>query len=152
LNEFVGGPASPKPQPVEIVAPVPSEEKDRVVASGIVPESISDIKEILGEISESIREMLRKPLDVSPICPESEEAVSEEEEIIPELKDSVNASIQKSLGNGSVIGSNDLVSANVSNPTINGGDLIIPVMIDGYEVGRAVYNDWNRRTGGGLNI
>ena len=38
LNEFVGGPASPKPQPVEIVAPVPSEEKDRVVASGIVPE------------------------------------------------------------------------------------------------------------------
>jgi hypothetical protein len=37
-------------------------------------------------------------------------------------------------------------------PIIQKQTLEIPVTIDGYEVGRAIYKDWNRRTGGGLNI
>ena len=37
-------------------------------------------------------------------------------------------------------------------PIIQKQTLEIPVTIDGYEVGRAIYTDWNRRTGGGLNI
>ena len=117
--------ASPEPTPVPAVVPTPTEEDTQTSESTAITAVVaSDLRSALWEIADNIRTLVSGPILVTPVYPEG----LEEEELVPEVP---FASI---------------------TPSIPEQTLIIPVNIDGYEVGRAVYTNWNRRTGGGLNI
>ena len=89
----------------------------------------------------------------SELIGESLAGVAEEEEMTTSgTTGTVASALGASLSGSGDVGVDQLISGVSSQPVAISQSIVIPVQIDGYEVGKAVYNSWNGRTGGGLNI
>ena len=79
--------------------------------------------------------------------------VSEEEEITPAtLGEKISQALSETVTNMRTSGADFEVDTMSNMPLILNQDIHITTEIDGYEIGKAVYSTWNKRTGGGLNI
>ena len=162
-------PMSATPTPTEIVQTDPIEivTDKPVPVVGITDDVFQDLTAELKAFSfdavvdaiNNARDMLVAAITggVDKTIAEEEELitdlVSEEEEITPAtLGEKISQAMSETVTNMRTSGA-DFEVDNMSNmPLILNQDIHITTEIDGYEIGKAVYSTWNKRTGGGLNI
>jgi hypothetical protein len=162
-------PMSATPTPTEIVQTDPIEivTDKPVPVVGITDDVFQDLTAELKAFSfdavvdaiNNARDMLVAAITggVDKTIAEEEELitdlVSEEEEITPAtLGEKISQALSETVTNMRTSGADFEVDTMSNMPLILNQDIHITTEIDGYEIGKAVYSTWNKRTGGGLNI